>query len=183
MTTQRLTDTDTSPHSLLEFNPTGDAELDALKKQQIEKELERIQRNADRRTAREKQKGRMAAPAANTDTGSPGGGPSNSEADGTPQKGGAAGNAAGGGGGGRGRNKDGTARKCANCGQVGHIKTNRKSVSFRCPFCLSEACDPMPVTAEGGKGKGKGKKGQERRDSVQESAGSAALSTYSRFQL
>jgi hypothetical protein len=29
---------------------------------------------------------------------------------------------------GKGRSKDGTARKCANCGQVGHIKTNRKSV-------------------------------------------------------
>jgi hypothetical protein len=31
---------------------------------------------------------------------------------------------------GKGRSKDGTARKCANCGQVGHIKTNRKSVKF-----------------------------------------------------
>lgn len=37
---------------------------------------------------------------------------------------------------GRGRNKDGTARKCANCGQVGHIKTNRKSVYlFICSAC------------------------------------------------
>lgn len=38
---------------------------------------------------------------------------------------------------GKGRSKDGTARKCANCGEVGHIKTNRKSVnSFSCPFCF-----------------------------------------------
>jgi hypothetical protein len=36
---------------------------------------------------------------------------------------------------GKGRSKDGTARKCANCGQVGHIKTNRKSV--QCFFCPS----------------------------------------------
>ena len=29
-----------------------------------------------------------------------------------------------------------TQRKCANCGQVGHIKTNKKSVrNSKCPFC------------------------------------------------
>jgi hypothetical protein len=36
---------------------------------------------------------------------------------------------------GKGRSKDGTARKCANCGQVGHIKTNRKSVKFSQSVC------------------------------------------------
>lgn len=157
----------------MEYKPTGDAELDSLKIQQIQKELERIQRNADRRTAREKQKGRVAAAAtASAAPGSPGG-PSDadgSNADGTPQK-----------GGGRGRNKDGTARKCANCGQVGHIKTNRKSVTFQCSVCLSTAFDPAPVAA-----KGKGKPRAARKDSVHQDAGSpgsAALNTYSKFQL
>lgn len=167
--------TDIHIHSFLDYKPTGDTELDNLKKQQIEKELERIKRNADRRTAREKQKGRVAASTAGP--GSPGA-PSDadgSNADGTPQK-----------TSGRGRNKDGTARKCANCGQVGHIKTNRKSVHFQCSFCLSDSFDPTPVaTAKQG-----------RRDSVQDGAdrnvnavlsgggsGSVALSTFSAFQL
>lgn len=38
-------------------------------------------------------------------------------------------------GGGGGKNAQPTARKCANCGQVGHIKTNKKSVKCRnCNF-------------------------------------------------
>lgn len=104
----------------------------------MEEELTRIQRNADRREAREKAKGRSGAISTFTGAGSPSAsvagspGPSdidapasavNGSTDVTPQKG-------------RGRNKDGTARKCANCGQVGHIKTNRKSVyTFICPCC------------------------------------------------
>ena len=39
---------------------------------------------------------------------------------------------------GKGRSKDGTARKCANCGQVGHIKTNRKSVKLSYSVCQCE---------------------------------------------
>ncbi|KAK3722211.1 hypothetical protein LTR37_002644 [Vermiconidia calcicola] len=111
--------------SVLEMNPTGDAEMDALKRQQLEKELARISRNAERRVAREKQKGKHAAsPAA--------GSPGPSDPDGTtPQKG-------------RGRNKDGTARKCANCGQVGHIKTNRKL----CPM-LNGTMKPEDAGANG----------------------------------
>jgi len=110
--------------------PGKNAELDALVKDKIVSELARIERNRDRRNAREKQKGKLNAGSPSA-AGSPGG-PSDAEAagaaegstaDNTPQKG-------------RGRNKDGTARKCANCGQVGHIKTNRKSVyTFRCPIC------------------------------------------------
>ena len=111
------------------MNPTGDPELDELKRLQLEKELARISRNADRRVAREKAKGRhIGSPAA----GSPGQSDpdGNSNTDGTPQKG-------------RGRNKDGTARKCANCGQVGHIKTNRKSVTFTCLCCGLHECVPL----------------------------------------
>ena len=135
------TDTD-NLYSVLDMNPTGDPELDALKRQQLEKELARISRNADRRVAREKAKGRHppGSPAARSP------GPSeaeggNSNADGTPQKG-------------RGRNKDGTARKCANCGQVGHIKTNRKLVTFLCLICESRDFAPEPLVT--GKKRAKG---------------------------
>ncbi|EME87519.1 uncharacterized protein MYCFIDRAFT_105631, partial [Pseudocercospora fijiensis CIRAD86] len=105
--------------SLTSFVPTGDKDKDNFARQELEKELARIQRNADRREARDKLKAKNAAgsPAA---AASPGrsdlDGPAstmNGGTDITPQKG-------------KGRNKDGTARKCANCGQVGHIKTNRK---------------------------------------------------------
>lgn len=115
------------------MKPTGDAEMDALMQKKMEQELLRVERNAERREAREKLKGRVANPNSPGGAGSPSGQQSdaNNSADGTPQKGGGAGGA----GGGRGRNKDGTARKCANCGQVGHIKTNRKSVTFLCIFC------------------------------------------------
>ncbi|RMD44013.1 hypothetical protein DV735_g1134, partial [Chaetothyriales sp. CBS 134920] len=34
-----------------------------------------------------------------------------------------------------GREQKATQRKCANCGQVGHIKTNKKSVERRCFYC------------------------------------------------
>jgi hypothetical protein len=121
------------------MNPTGDPEMDALRRQQLEKELIRISRNVDRRVAREKAKGKPNASPANAN--SPGG-PSDADGttnDGTPQKG-------------KRGNKDGTARKCANCGQVGHIKTNRKSVkalvasvSFSCIFCYSHEYHPRPV--------------------------------------
>ncbi|KAK3700780.1 hypothetical protein LTR37_015752 [Vermiconidia calcicola] len=47
--------------SFLEMNPTGDAEMDALKRQQLEKELARISRNAELCVAREKRKGKFAA--------------------------------------------------------------------------------------------------------------------------
>lgn len=110
--------------------------MDALKRQQLEKELARISRNAERRVAREKAKGKPNASPGGA--GSPGG-PSDADGtanDGTPQKG-------------KRGNKDGTARKCANCGQVGHIKTNRKSVDapvfFSCIFCGAHEFDPLPV--------------------------------------
>ncbi|KAK5132763.1 hypothetical protein LTR08_008648 [Meristemomyces frigidus] len=124
--------------SVMDYQPDGkDKELDELVQQKVTAELSRIQRNADRRELRENQKNKRANGGAGSPpvsmAGSPGPGPSdvdglaaapeNGSTDVTPQKG-------------RGRNKDGTARKCANCGQVGHIKTNRKSVyTFICPGC------------------------------------------------
>lgn len=110
------------------MKPTGDAELDALKQQRVLQELSRLERNADRREAREKQKGKAV--------GSPSvaASPAQSNGDGTPQKG-------------RGRTKDGTARKCANCGEVGHIKTNRKSVKFNCLRCGDDKPAPLDATS------------------------------------
>ncbi|KAJ5661862.1 transcription initiation factor TFIID [Penicillium maclennaniae] len=73
------------------LQPTGDPEVDARNRKLIEAELSRLNRNKERRFAREKQKGITR--------------PGDSPADGKPA---------------------GTQRKCANCGQVGHIKTNKK---------------------------------------------------------
>lgn len=73
------------------LQPTGDPEVDARNRKLIEAELSRLNRNKERRFAREKQKGISRS--------------GDSPADGKPA---------------------GTQRKCANCGQVGHIKTNKK---------------------------------------------------------
>ena len=75
-----------------------DSQLSRLKK-----ELARLERNKDRRIARDKQKGIQTDGAL--------------DADGSPPSPGA--NPA---------RAAGTLRKCANCGQVGHIKTNKKYI-------------------------------------------------------
>lgn len=162
-------------NSTLEMNPTGDPELDELKRNKLQKELARISRNADRRLAREKAKGKGTGGA-----GSPAAGAAaspdpdaNSNADSTPQK-----------GAGRGRNKDGTARKCANCGQVGHIKTNRKSVNFDCLFCGWK--NFFHATEGDVKHWGQGVGGLNSASAVSSgnaTGGSALSSSFSRFQL
>ncbi|KAF7511260.1 hypothetical protein GJ744_005157 [Endocarpon pusillum] len=87
--------------------PTGDAEQDALDKKRLALELARLERNRERRFAREKAKGITAAsPSEAGGAGSPGS-PSGSTIV-------------------TGKQHQGTQRKCANCGQVGHIKTNKK---------------------------------------------------------
>ncbi len=111
-------------HSIQEIEWTDDAEMNELRRRKIEQELARIERNAERRQVREKAKGRPGG--GSPSAASPGGqSDAAGSAEGTPQKGA------------RGRNKGETARKCANCGQVGHIKTNRKSVQplFDCLIC------------------------------------------------
>ena len=68
--------------------------------------MARLERNKERRQAREKQKGILptdGADEAAAEAGSPG----------TPASG-------------IHKSAGGTSRKCANCGQVGHIKTNKK---------------------------------------------------------
>ncbi|KAL8721775.1 MAG: hypothetical protein Q9225_001624 [Loekoesia sp. 1 TL-2023] len=86
---------------LNEARPTGDVEQDRLVLQALGGELARLERNKDRRLAREKQKGLR-----NGDTADSPGSPSSTTL--APPK------------------SAGTQRKCANCGQVGHIKTNKK---------------------------------------------------------
>jgi hypothetical protein len=118
-------------YSVHDMRPTGDAELDAIQRQKLEAELARVQRNAERREARDKAKGKHGLDRrASTVAASPGGENSDSMAVDSPGAGATPAKGTG-----KGRSKDGTARKCANCGQVGHIKTNRKSV--QCFFCPS----------------------------------------------
>ena len=75
----------------------------------MKKELARLERNKDRRLAREKAKERQSggkhAAAGDGDAGSPSSNPLPST-----------------------ERPTGTTRKCANCGQTGHIKTNKKYV-------------------------------------------------------
>ncbi|RKF75818.1 putative transcription initiation factor TFIID 111 kDa subunit [Golovinomyces cichoracearum] len=85
--------------------PTGNPEKDEAQKRAIKKELARLNKNRVRRHVREKQKGRINTPQAT----SPGSGGSPSSAP-TPSI----------------ETSTGTTRKCANCGQAGHIKTNKK---------------------------------------------------------
>ncbi len=75
----------------------------------LDDELARLERNKDRRLARDKQKGLR-----DVDAAEPPGLPSSAVV--PPVKG------------------VGTSRKCANCGQQGHIKTNKKCYSSKSPF-------------------------------------------------
>ncbi|KAK3300533.1 TAF1-like protein [Chaetomium fimeti] len=90
---------------------TGDPDKDELILEKARIEQERLEKNKERRKKREKQKKlqqKMRDGGAVGDEGSP---------EPTTEK------------------VTGTTRKCANCGQVGHIKTNKKYV---CPPCLRE---------------------------------------------
>ncbi|EUC46395.1 hypothetical protein COCMIDRAFT_4558 [Bipolaris oryzae ATCC 44560] len=79
-----------------DIKPTGDPEVDKAQQIKLKAELARLARNIERREGREKAKGLHKS-----QTGEGG-------VTGGPGKGGA------------------TPRKCANCGEVGHIKTNKK---------------------------------------------------------
>ena len=153
-----------------ELKPTGDPEADRIRRMKLERELARVSRNVERREAREKAKGKVANSPAGA-AGSPGASEGNSATDGTPQKGG------------RGRNKDGTARKCANCGQVGHIKTNRKSVNFRCLFCEHDEFEPKAGDKRGGTSNGRNGAGVASSAADGARKDSFAKESYSRFTL
>lgn len=88
----------------------GQAFFDMLMISRLEEALAKLEKNAARRKQRTKGKNALA------DATSPGGTALSPDPDG-----GAPG----------GKNTQPTQRKCANCGQVGHIKTNKKSVKCR----------------------------------------------------
>ncbi|RMZ70543.1 transcription initiation factor tfiid subunit 1 [Pyrenophora seminiperda CCB06] len=81
-----------------DIKPTGDPEVDKAQQIKLKAELARLARNIERREGREKAKGLHRSQTGEGGAGGTGG----------PGKGGA------------------TPRKCANCGEVGHIKTNKK---------------------------------------------------------
>ncbi|KJZ73739.1 hypothetical protein HIM_06857 [Hirsutella minnesotensis 3608] len=97
---KRRTEADLELRDIYSSRPTGNADHDRLATLRIKKELERLEKNKARRQAREQQK-ELHQKANTGDAGSPG--PNGADKIAT-----------------------GTTRKCANCGQVGHIKTNKK---------------------------------------------------------
>ncbi|KAI2616038.1 hypothetical protein GGR54DRAFT_610901 [Hypoxylon sp. NC1633] len=90
------------------LQPTGDADADRQRQKMVEKELSRLLRNQDRRQHREKQGKGSKKRKHDVDAGA-GASPDVPSAD---------------------KAAAGTTRKCANCGQVGHIKTNKS----KCPL-------------------------------------------------
>ncbi|KAI0107359.1 hypothetical protein F4776DRAFT_645638 [Hypoxylon sp. NC0597] len=88
------------------LQPTADADDNREKQKLVDKELSRLLKNQDRRQIREKQG--KSKKKKNTDA-NDGASPDPSGAD---------------------KASAGTTRKCANCGQVGHIKTNKS----KCPL-------------------------------------------------
>ncbi|KAI5196941.1 hypothetical protein E4T38_08226 [Aureobasidium subglaciale] len=105
----------------------------------MQAEIERLERNMGRRQARERAKG-IGSAASPSAAASPGGDGADGGEAATPAPTGK----------GKGRSKkntEGTARKCANCGQVGHIKTNKKL----CPMLNGTMKqEDMAVTGFGG---------------------------------
>ncbi|KAH0370953.1 hypothetical protein KCU65_g2222, partial [Aureobasidium melanogenum] len=124
---------------IMNTKATGDEDFDALQKQLMQAEIERLERNMGRRQARERAKG-IGSAASPSAAASPGGDVADGADAATPAPTGK----------GKGRSKkntEGTARKCANCGQVGHIKTNKKL----CPMLNGTMKqEDMAVTGFGG---------------------------------
>ncbi|KAK4097938.1 TAF1-like protein [Parathielavia hyrcaniae] len=106
---------------------TGDPEKDELILEKARIEQERLEKNKERRKKREKQK-KLQQKMRDGGTGGTGGD------EGSPEP--------------STEKITGTTRKCANCGQVGHIKTNKKYV---CP-CSQKETAKAPATAPGAKG-------------------------------
>lgn len=124
----------TNVYSVADIAPTGDKDYDARQQKRqafdfalsclvnriliidrIREELARLEKAKARRNQRDKTKAALNAA-------SPGAASPDGEAS-TPG----------------GRQVQATQRKCANCGQVGHIKTNKKSVTtvpLKCRYCL-----------------------------------------------
>ncbi|RYO82298.1 hypothetical protein DL766_000675 [Monosporascus sp. MC13-8B] len=105
------------------LQPSTDADDNREKQKLVERELSRLLKNQDRRQIREKQgKGKKKNANANPDAS-----PDPSSAD---------------------KASAGTTRKCANCGQVGHIKTNKS----KCPLLNGTITANNNVADHGGFG-------------------------------
>ncbi|PHH73525.1 hypothetical protein CDD80_3747 [Ophiocordyceps camponoti-rufipedis] len=101
---KRRTEADLELRDIYSSRPTGNADHDRLANLRIKKELERLEKNKARRQAREQQKELHQKANVGADVASPG--PNGTD-----------------------KMSTGTTRKCANCGLVGHIKTNKKGKS------------------------------------------------------
>ncbi|KAI1298519.1 hypothetical protein F5Y03DRAFT_367515 [Xylaria venustula] len=102
-----LTEKDRDVYSII---PTADADDNRDKVKLVEKELSRLLKNQDRRQVREKQgKSKKKNVTVNTNTSANNAASPDASGD---------------------KTAGGTTRKCANCGQVGHIKTNKS----KCPL-------------------------------------------------
>ncbi|KAH8836996.1 hypothetical protein MCOR01_010638 [Pyricularia oryzae] len=93
---------------------TNDEEYNAAMIQRINQEQARLIRNKERRLQREKSKSKLGPSVAAARASTPSGGPNDPDSPAPSIEKGA------------GAPAGGTSRKCANCGQVGHIKTNKK---------------------------------------------------------
>jgi len=122
---KRRTEADLELRDIYSARPTGNADHDRLANLRIKKELERLEKNKARRQAREQQKGlHTKTNAAAGDAGSPAPTPGSDKV------------------------ATGTTRKCANCGQVGHIKTNKKL----CPMLNGTMSNDNGAAEHGGFG-------------------------------
>ncbi|KAF4339059.1 transcription initiation factor TFIID subunit 1 [Fusarium beomiforme] len=111
---KRRTEADLEMRDIYSSRPTGNADHDRLAGIRIKKELERLEKNKARRQAREQQK-ELHQKASTGEAGSP-----SINGDKIPT---------------------GTTRKCANCGQVGHIKTNKNRSRKSHLQLAMEQCD------------------------------------------
>lgn len=125
---RRKTQEEAARVALSDIKPTGDAEYDARTRKRLEDELARLEKNRERRVAREKAKGKQPS----GDAMSPG-------SPDTPTTGPGVGTG----------KVAGTQRKCANCGQVGHIKTNKKLCPLLNGTMKQENAFTDPVTFMG----------------------------------
>ncbi|KAI0977014.1 hypothetical protein F4678DRAFT_132269 [Xylaria arbuscula] len=112
-----LTEKDRDVYSII---PTADADDNRDKVKLVEKELSRLLKNQDRRQVREKQ-GKSKKKNVNVNIHTSANNAASPDASGDKTSG-------------------GTTRKCANCGQVGHIKTNKR-YWHRCSSILA-SLDP-----------------------------------------
>ncbi|SPO02221.1 related to transcription initiation factor IID 250K chain splice form 2 [Cephalotrichum gorgonifer] len=115
---KRRNEMEAADRDILQIAPTGDANMDRAIAKKIQTELGRLEKNRERRLQREQNKKLQD-------------GASAMSPDAAPQD----------------KPITGTTRKCANCGQVGHIKTNKKL----CPL-LNGTVKPNASGEQGGFG-------------------------------